>query len=98
MEVSSPSAELEKTICTNSLYGATMCSKIYGTTSGPGSQQQQQQQPPLLMNHKNIKSESEAGGETHGNEFSSDWSDDSDKPRVASPSATSLGSDQKMSE
>lgn len=28
VEVSSPSAELEKTICTNSLYGATMCSKI----------------------------------------------------------------------
>lgn len=26
--MSSPSAELEKTICTNSLYGATMCSKI----------------------------------------------------------------------
>lgn len=28
VEVSSPSAELEKTICTNSLYGAAMCSKI----------------------------------------------------------------------
>lgn len=26
--MSSPNAELEKTICTNSLYGAAMCSKI----------------------------------------------------------------------
>lgn len=43
VEVSSPNAEMEKTICTNSLFGATMCTKISTSLYDPTH--------PNLTNH-----------------------------------------------
>lgn len=90
VEVSSPSAELEKTICTNSLYGASMCSKISTSLYNNGSS-------------GSSSGGSQSGGCVGGgvgagcgssnNEFG-DWSDNSDKSRVASDSAMQTNQQQ----
>lgn len=84
VEVSSPSAELEKTICTNSLYGAAMCSKISTSlynNSSSGHNDAKQRSLIGAAGGESVTAEGSCGG--NNNEFG-DWS--SDKPRVSSDS------------
>lgn len=84
--MSSPSAELEKTICTNSLYGAAMCSKISTSLYNNHTGQQK----------NSVCDDSGAGGGngSSNNEYG-DWSDNSDKSRVA-PNSEAMQTKQQQ--
>lgn len=77
--MSSPSAELDKTICTNSLYGATMCSKVSSTSLYNGSTASTGHGCTSTATAAAASSSSANGGARAGHNEFGDWRDSSDK-------------------